>query len=152
MNLPLPYRDQPLLAFGGSASMVHPASGYLVGSLLRRAPSLAKEIAKTINNDPHMPTYQIARRGWKKLWNTELVQRHGLYQFGLQRLMSFDESLLRSFFDTFFKLPKNDWYGYLTNTLPLPRLFIVMLKLFSIAPSKVRLGMLGLIIKNKDKI
>ena len=35
MNLPLPYRDQPLLAFGGSASMVHPASGYLVGSLLR---------------------------------------------------------------------------------------------------------------------
>ena len=51
MNLPLPYRDQPLLAFGGSASMVHPASGYLVGSLLRRAPSLAKEIAKKVNED-----------------------------------------------------------------------------------------------------
>ncbi len=151
MNLPLPYRDQPLLAFGGSASMVHPASGYLVGSLLRRAPSLAKEIAKVIKKDPLMPTSQIARRGWKTLWTTELVQRHRLYQFGLQRLMSFDESLLRSFFYTFFKLPKKDWYGYLTNTLPLPRLFIVMLKLFSIAPSKVRLGMLGLIIKKKEK-
>jgi len=150
MNLPLPYRDQPLLAFGGSASMVHPASGYLVGSLLRRAPSLAKEIAKTIKNDPLMPTSQIARRGWKKLWNTELVQRHRLYQFGLQRLMSFDESLLRSFFDTFFKLPKNDWYGYLTNTLPLPRLFIVMLKLFSIAPFKVRLGMINFLVKKKS--
>jgi len=152
MNLPLPYRDQPLLAFGGSASMVHPASGYMVGSLLRRAPSLAKELAKVIKKDPLLPTSQIARRGWKNLWNTELVQRHRLYQFGLQRLMSFDESLLRAFFDTFFKLPKKDWYGYLTNTLPLPRLFIVMLKLFSIAPSKVRLGMLGLIIKKKDKI
>ena len=151
MNLPLPYRDQPLLAFGGSASMVHPASGYLVGSLLRRAPSLAKEIAKTIKNDPLMPTSQIARRGWKKLWNTELVQRHRLYQFGLQRLMSFDESLLRSFFDTFFKLPKKDWFGYLTNTLPLPRLFIVMLKLFYIAPSKVRLGMTGLLINKREK-
>jgi len=150
MNLPLPYRDQPLLAFGGSASMVHPASGYLVGSLLRRAPSLAKEIAKTIKNDPLMPTSQIARRGWKKLWNTELVQRHRLYQFGLQRLMSFDESLLRSFFATFFKLPKNDWYGYLTNTLPLPRLFIVMLKLFSIAPFKVRLGMINFLVKKKS--
>ena len=150
MNLPLPYRDQPLLAFGGSASMVHPASGYLVGSLLRRAPSLAKEIAKTIKNYPLMPTSQIARRGWKKLWNTELVQRHRLYQFGLQRLMSFDESLLRSFFDTFFKLPKNDWYGYLTNTLPLPRLFIVMLKLFSIAPFKVRLGMINFLVKKKS--
>ena len=152
MNLPLPYRDQPLLAFGGSASMVHPASGYLVGSLLRRAPSLAKEIAKVIKKDPFLPTSQIARRGWQNLWTTELVQRHRLYQFGLQRLMSFDESLLRSFFNTFFKLPKKDWYGYLTNTLPLPRLFIVMLKLFSIAPSKVRLGMLGLIIKKKEKI
>ena len=147
MNLPLPYRDQPLLAFGGSASMVHPASGYLVGSLLRRAPSLAKMIAKTIKKDPLMPTSQIARRGWKTLWTTELIQRHRLYQFGLQRLMSFDESLLRSFFDTFFKLPKKDWYGYLTNTLPLPRLFIVMLKLFSIAPFKVRLGMINLLKK-----
>ena len=97
-----------------------------------------------------MPTSLIARRGWKTLWTTELVQRHRLYQFGLQRLMSFDESLLRSFFDTFFKLPKQDWYGYLTNTLVLPRLFIVMLKLFSIAPAKVRLGMIGLIIKNRD--
>ena len=149
MNLPLPYRDQPLLAFGGSASMVHPASGYMVGSLLRRAPSLAKEIAKAINKNPVISTSQIAKRGWKTLWTTELVQRHRLYQFGLQRLMSFNEALLRDFFDTFFKLPKKDWYGYLTNTLPLPRLFIVMLKLFSIAPSKVRLGMLGLMIKKK---
>ncbi len=99
-----------------------------------------------------MPTSQIARRGWKTLWTTELVQRHRLYHFGLQRLMSFNESLLRDFFDTFFKLPRKDWYGYLTNTLALPRLFIVMLKLFSIAPSKVRFGMLGLILKKKDKI
>ncbi len=150
MNLPLPYRDQPLLAFGGSASMVHPASGYLVGSLLRRAPSLAKEIAKVIKKDQLISTSQIARKGWKTLWTTELVQRHRLYEFGLQRLMSFDESLLRSFFDTFFKLPKKDWYGYLTNTLPLPRLFIVMLKLFSIASFKVRLGMIGFLIKKQD--
>ncbi len=149
MNLPLPFRNQPLLAFGGSASMVHPASGYLVGSLLRRAPSLAKEIAKAIKNDPSMNTSKIARIGWNTLWTTELVQRHRLYQFGLQRLMSFDEELLRSFFDTFFKLPRNDWYGYLTNTLPLPRLFIVMLKLFSIASSKVRLGMIGLVIRKR---
>jgi len=152
MNLPLPHRDQPLLAFGGSASMVHPASGYMVGSLLRRAPSLAKEIAKVIKKDPFIPTSQIARRGWKTLWTPELVQRHRLYQFGLQRLMSFNESLLRDFFDTFFKLPKKDWYGYLTNTLPLPRLFIVMLRLFYIAPAEVRFGMIGLMKKKKDKI
>ncbi len=149
MNLPLPYRDQPLLAFGGSASMVHPASGYLVGSLLRRAPALAEDLAKSIKLTPLLSTSQIAKRGWKTLWNPELVQRHRLYHFGLQRLMSFDESLLRDFFETFFKLPRYDWYGYLTNTLPLPRLFIVMLKLFYIAPYKVRLGMIGFMMNKR---
>ncbi len=149
MNLPLPYRDQPLLAFGGSASMVHPASGYLVGSLLRRAPALAEDLANSIKSTPFLSTSQIAKRGWETLWNPELVQRHRLYHFGLQRLMSFDESLLRDFFETFFKLPKYDWYGYLTNTLPLPKLFFVMLKLFSIAPFKVRLGMIGFMINKR---
>ena len=45
MNLPLPYKNQSVLGFGGSASMVHPASGYMIGSLLRRAPLLAKKLA-----------------------------------------------------------------------------------------------------------
>merc|ERR1711965_1150718 len=39
MNLPLPDRSQPVLAFGGSASMVHPASGYeACVSRMRRSP------------------------------------------------------------------------------------------------------------------
>jgi len=45
MNLPLPFKKQFVLGFGGSASMVHPASGYMIGSLLRRAPLLAKKLA-----------------------------------------------------------------------------------------------------------
>ncbi len=44
MNLPLPDFNQPLLAFGGAASMVHPASGYMVGALLRRGPGLSGSI------------------------------------------------------------------------------------------------------------
>ncbi len=144
MNLPLPLLNQPLLAFGGSASMVHPASGYMVGALLRRAPALAKELADAIAIEPPLASSDLAKRGWKVLWNRELVQRHRLYQFGLERLMSFDESLLRKFFQAFFKLPKKDWSGFLANTLPLPRLIIVMLKLFFMASYKVKLGMIGL--------
>jgi len=45
MNLPLPFKKQFVLGFGGSASMVHPASGYMIGSLLRRAPLLAEKLA-----------------------------------------------------------------------------------------------------------
>ncbi len=141
MNLPLPDRNQPLLAFGGAASMVHPASGYMVGALLRRAPTLAKQIASSLAIEPALDSASIARQGWQALWPTELVLRHRLYQFGLRRLMSFDESRLRLFFATFFKLPREDWSGFLANTLSLTRLIKVMLGLFSISPWRIKFGM-----------
>nr|WP_269623596.1 lycopene cyclase family protein [Prochlorococcus marinus] len=147
MNLPLPDRNQALLAFGGSASMVHPASGYMVGALLRRSPSLARQLSKSLSIDPPLDSKALAKEGWRVLWSNELIQRHRLYQFGLNRLMSFDEALLRTFFATFFKLSKKDWSRFLANTLPLHELIIVMLKLFTLAPLKIKLGMIG-IVKN----
>ncbi|KGG19112.1 Lycopene beta cyclase [Prochlorococcus marinus str. SS51] len=146
MNLPLPDRNQSLLAFGGSASMVHPASGYMVGALLRRAPDLAKELSESLSIEPPLNSEALSKKGWNVLWTKELIQRHRLYQFGLKRLMSFDEALLRSFFSTFFRLPKKDWSRFLANTLPLPELILVMLKLFTISPLKVKLGMIGVVI------
>jgi len=141
MNLPLPLRTQPILAFGGAASMVHPASGYMVGSLLRRAPMLAKQLNIYLQ-DPSLTSIQLAQRGWKILWPNELIQRHKLYQYGLKRLMSFDEKMLRSFFLNFFQLSTNEWAGFLTNTLPLPKLIYVMTKMFVKSPLNIKLGML----------
>ena len=141
MNLPLPLRNQPILAFGGAASMVHPASGYMVGSLLRRAPMLAKQL-KIYLQDPSLTSVQLAQKGWKILWPNELIQRHKLYQYGLKRLMSFDEKMLRSFFLNFFQLSTNEWAGFLTNTLPLPKLIYVMSKMFIKSPLNIKLGML----------
>ena len=140
MNLPLPDRNQPLLAFGGAASMVHPASGYMAGSLLRRGPGLAEALAAALA-DPSLGSVDLARRGWKALWPMELVLRHQLYQFGLGRLMGFNEQLLRRHFATFFSLPREDWFGFLTNTLPLPRLMGVMLRLFAQSPWELRRGL-----------
>tara|TARA_B000000441_G_C21724291_1_gene341332 strand:- start:156 stop:1355 length:1200 start_codon:yes stop_codon:yes gene_type:complete len=142
MNLPLPDRSQPLLAFGGAASMVHPASGYMVGALLRRAPTLAKKLAMAMAVEPPLDSSALARKGWQELWSSELVQRHRLYQFGLRRLMTFDEARLRSFFATFFQLPREDWSGFLANTLPLHRLLMVMLRLFWISSWELRLGLM----------
>ena len=141
MNLPLPLRTQPILAFGGAASMVHPASGYMVGSLLRRAPMLAKQLNIYLQ-DPSLTSVQLAQKGWKILWPNELIQRHKLYQYGLKRLMSFDEKMLRSFFLNFFQLSTNEWAGFLTNTLPLPKLIYVMTKMFLKSPLNIKLGML----------
>ena len=140
MNLPLPDRSQSVLAFGGAASMVHPASGYMVGALLRRGPDLAQALAVALAN-PALGSEALARRGWQALWPTELVLRHQLYQFGLGRLMGFNEALLRTHFATFFSLPQEEWFGFLTNTLPLPRLMAVMLRLFALSPWELRRGL-----------
>ena len=140
MNLPLPDRRQPVLAFGGAASMVHPASGYMVGSLLRRGPGLAQALAAALNNQT-LGSEALAQRGWQALWPVELVLRHQLHQFGLGRLMGFNEALLRTHFATFFSLPQEEWFGFLTNTLPLPRLMAVMLRLFALSSWELRRGL-----------
>ena len=54
----------------------------------------------------------------QKLWLIELVRDNQLDQFGLGRLMGFNEALLRTHFATFFSLPREEWFGFLTNTLP----------------------------------
>ena len=141
MNLPLPDFNQPLLAFGGAASMVHPASGYMVGALLRRGPGLADALAAALKQQPMLGSAALARIGWQALWPMELVLRHRLFQFGLGRLMGFDERLLRRHFTSFFQLSQDDWNGFLTNTLPLPQLMGVMLRLFAISPWDVRRGL-----------
>ena len=143
MNLPLPFKKQFVLGFGGAASMVHPASGYMIGSLLRRAPLLAEKLAIFLK-DTNLSSIELATKGWDVLWPYELTQRHKLYQYGLRRLMSFDESRLRSFFSNFFRLSTKEWVGFLTNTLPLPKLIYVMSKMFINSPLKVKLGMLKL--------
>ncbi|WP_254940453.1 lycopene beta cyclase [Cyanobium sp. Morenito 9A2] len=141
MNLPLPDLEQPVVGFGGAASMVHPASGYMVGALLRRAPDLAAAIAAGLA-DPELCSAELARRAWAGLWPLELRRKHALYRFGLEKLMRFPEAQLRAFFATFFALPAEQWYGFLTNTLSLPDLVAAMLRLFVTAPGSVRWGLM----------
>ncbi|WP_185466984.1 MULTISPECIES: lycopene beta cyclase [unclassified Synechococcus] len=141
MNLPLPDLRQRVMGFGGSASLVHPASGYLVGSLLRRAPGLAAAIATALAGGDRSAA-QVAEAAWAALWTPELVRMHGIYQFGLEKLMRFSEQELRQFFSTFFALPEPQWFGFLTNTLSLSELVAAMLRLFALAPADVRWGLM----------
>ena len=104
--------------FNGTSSI-----RYLIGNVLRRAPLVAKAVSKAIKNE-NLSTYHIARKGWETLWSKELIRKKSLYQFGLEKLMRFDEKLLREFFGSFFQLPKNQWYGFLTDTLSLKRLYM----------------------------
>ncbi len=144
MNLPLPDLQQPVLGFGGAASMVHPASGYMVGSLLRRAPAVAAAVTELLCSDPAASSAQLAHAGWQALWPLELRRKHALYQFGLEKLMRFTEPQLRAHFATFFSLPNSQWYGFLANTASLPELLGAMVRLFATAPWSVKGGLMAM--------
>ena len=137
MNLPLPDLQQQVLGFGVAASMVHPSTGYMVGDLLRRAPGFADVIAAGLSN-PDLQSADVARLAWQALWPMELRRKRALYLFGIEKILRFSEDQLRQFFETFFSLPREDWYGFLANHLSLPRLVSVMVRIFASAPWNVK--------------
>lgn len=142
MNMPVPLLDQPVLGYGGAASMVHPASGYQVSAALRCAPAVAQAIAKALIAPDSSPA-RIARAGWDALWPAERLRKHQLYLFGLQTLLSFDETRLQHFFATFFHLPRRYWGGYLSNTLSMAEVIQAMGRMFLAAPMDVRSGLMA---------
>jgi lycopene beta-cyclase len=141
MTLPLPDLHQPVAAFGAAASMVHPASGYMVGAMLRRSPGLAQAIATALQ-DPQAEPAAIARVAWQELWNPDHLRKYYLYRFGLEKLMRFDEALLKQHLDTFFSLPQSQWAGFLADRLSTPELVAAMVRLFAIAPNSLRWGLM----------
>ncbi|NER00770.1 MAG: lycopene cyclase family protein [Cyanothece sp. SIO2G6] len=141
MNAPMPPFDQAVIGFGGSASMVHPATGYMVGALLRRAPMLAQAIATTLDQT-NVSSAHLSAAAWSALWSGDRLRKYYIYLFGLENLMRFDQARLCRFFNSFFDLPQTQWAGFLADTLPIPDLLIAMLNLFGRAPNSVRLGLM----------
>lgn len=141
ITMPLPDLQQPVIAFGAAASMVNPASGYMVGALLRRAPSLADALAAALS-DPQSSPQQIARAGWQGLWPADRLRKYYFYRFGVEKLMRFDEQQIKHFFDTFFSLPQAQWSGFLADGLSTPQLLAVIVRLFGQAPNDIRWGLM----------
>jgi len=137
MNNPLPYFDQPMIGFGGAASMVHPPSGYMVGGALRRAPAVAQAIARALGAADATPL-RAASAGWRALWSPARLRRRQLYLFGLASLMRCDSATIQAFFRSFFNLPRYEWMGYLSDMLSTTELARTMLRLFIRAPGNVR--------------
>jgi lycopene cyclase-like protein len=113
----------------------------MVGTLLRRAPAFAQAIADALQR-PDADALSLAKDSWLALWPLELQRKHALYRFGLEKLMRYPEAQLRQFFATFFTLPREQWYGFLSNTLPLPQLIGAMVRLFVVSPWDVRWGLM----------
>ena len=126
---------------------VHPATGYMVGSLLRRGPDLAKAIAQSLEKREASPQ-SIAQDAWQALWPEDRLRKHFLYSFGLENLMAFKTRDLQQFFTTFFGLEQSQWAGFLADTSTLPEIVQAMLVLFGRTSNPVRWGLMSSVVSH----
>ncbi|CAN7114871.1 unnamed protein product [Brassica rapa subsp. narinosa] len=143
----LPNTEQKNLAFGAAASMVHPATGYSVVRSLSEAPNYASVIADILKHDTTSFTKQInnniSRQAWDTLWPSERKRQRAFFLFGLALIVQLDIGGIRSFFHTFFRLPKWMWQGFLGSTLTSGDLVLFAFYMFIIAPNNLRKGLIN---------
>jgi len=137
MNLPLPDLTQRTAGFGGAASMVHPASGYLMASTLRHAPVVAEAVALALGQADASPE-RAAEAAWGALWPGERRRERELYLFGLESLLTLDSTQTKNHFGAFFRLPPPLWQGYHSGTLSASGILGTMASTFRYADNGVR--------------
>ena len=136
MGAALPRGDQRTLAYGGAASMVHPATGYLLTNVLRRRARVADAIATELERwvSPGAPS----RRIWQAIWSPAEVRAWRLYGFGLEVICALDRAGVDRFFAEFFELPDHGWRGFVSACAPAPELMITMLRYYASVSSPIR--------------
>ncbi|KAL7557138.1 hypothetical protein ACA910_002420 [Epithemia clementina (nom. ined.)] len=115
----LPTKDQRILALGGSASMVHPSTGYHLCRCLMGAADLASAVVDELRNGAGNPD-RAAAAAYHSLWTPENIRQRNFAVFGGEFLMKQNVEGLRGFFDGFFRLPMLMWAGFLAGWPGLP--------------------------------
>ena len=136
MGTTLPEIQGPLFAFGASAGLVHPATGYQMGRMLRAAPAVAAAVAHGLER--RQPGDEIARQAWDVLWPPDVRRARRLLIFGREVLRHLERQQLCRFFETFFGLPAGDWRDYLCGEANYRRLSRIMWRLFGRLDTKLR--------------
>ncbi len=135
MGLGLPLPRQDVLPFGAAASMVHPASGYLMSQIARKAEPVALALVDALETVGRQAAIDTAM---STLWPRDRRKIWELYGFGLESLVSMNTAETGRFFDAFFRLPTEAWSGYLAGTLSPAALGAVMTRLFRSLPFSLR--------------
>ncbi len=138
----LPDPRQRTVGFGGAAGMVHPATGYLLARTLAAAPVLADALAGELGREGADPA-RASRAAWEALWPADRRRRHALFRFGMEALLRLDAAETRAFFAAFFRLPEEEWAGYLSDRLPARRLARTMGRFFAAASPRLRARLAG---------
>lgn len=140
MGSSLPDLNQNMLAFGGAASMVHPATGYQMAQVFNWAETFARSIARGINDG--LDKQARARLAWDSLWTRERLRQRALYCYGMEALLSFDVKQTQTFFEDFFNLSNPMWAQYLSWNLSSKALASLMLELFGSTSTAMKFNLM----------
>lgn len=145
----LPDRTQRIVAFGGAANMVHPSTGYQACRMMAAATEVAKSVSRGLKEA--QPLDAVSAMTYSKLWSTVARNQRDFQVYGGDFLEQQPVSILRGFFDAFFKLDDDVWGGFLAGYPSLPgshyheswtgRLSFA-LQIFANMPNDVRLAMI----------
>eukprot|EP00238_Polyblepharides_amylifera_P000318 CAMPEP_0196574134 /NCGR_PEP_ID=MMETSP1081-20130531/3894_1 /TAXON_ID=36882 /ORGANISM="Pyramimonas amylifera, Strain CCMP720" /LENGTH=1023 /DNA_ID=CAMNT_0041892055 /DNA_START=361 /DNA_END=3429 /DNA_ORIENTATION=+ len=108
----LPTFPQRTLGIGGTAGMVHPSTGFMVAKTLRSADVLVNAVAEAL--DKGYKGEKMSEYVWRKVWPSPDLRLRTFMCFGMETLMKLDVYQTRVFFNTFFRLPRNLWSGFLS--------------------------------------
>lgn len=118
----LPAKDQRVLALGGAAATVHPATGYHLCRCMMGAADMAEtiiqELASSSSKKPDLD--MAAAAAYHSIWSPENIRQRNFSVFGGEFLMKQSVVGLRGFFDGFFRLPQPLWAGFLAGWPGLP--------------------------------
>ena len=110
----LPIRDQRILGFGGAAAMVHPSTGYHLCRCLMGATDAARAIKNELASEKPNIDRAVAS-AYHALWSPDNIRQRNFATFGGEFLMKQNVVGLRGFFDGFFRLPLEQWGGYVVS-------------------------------------
>jgi lycopene cyclase-like protein len=111
MDVPPPAPSRAL-AFGASAGMVHPATGFMVSAAAAAAPKVAQALAQALPQGGPAAT----AAAWDALWPQAQRQTWELYRFGAKALLDMDTPQVQAFFHAFFQLPPAQRRAYLSRS------------------------------------
>jgi lycopene cyclase-like protein len=113
MGLGRPFSDQRIVPFGGAASMIHPATGYLVARVLADAESVAECLVAGLHDGGPAAA---SRAGHDSVWSPSRRRTWMLYDWGMRVLRDMNEQEIRIFFHGFFHVEDDLWMNYLQAT------------------------------------
>jgi lycopene beta-cyclase len=133
LDVPLP-RARLLAAFGVTAGLVHPATGYSLATSLRLAPVVATALAEGLERGP-AEAVKAARRA---IWTPRAKAVHALRRRGLGAILSMPPAAVPEFFELFFTLPSEEQRVFTSGREDVRGTVRMMSEIFQQAPLHLR--------------